>query len=277
LVEDIRIWNPATARFCQQGYNVYQFTEFSSPDNWFTSHSANNMDITHRLTVADFTPAELCHANSVSHDGNSNDVEELEHLHHKNMDIQAALERKRKCERQAEDAACRERVQQHEEALRRQAAAQEEARCCCEEAAPDKQAPVRDGEQAFLQIFCDHQTMMLRQNEVLTRALGVINNNGTSGDRNPAIEFPPWDGSKDNIPDFLFGINMMKNDSFFSTVRSWTNFTTGEEQQNNYLLTSITTKVPLSHRSTFANDSRYTTDGFAMLHRLISHLKGETK
>ena len=89
-------------------------------------------------------------------------------------------------------------------------------------------------------------------------------------------EFPTWDGSKETIPDFLFGINVMKNDNFFSMVRFWNTFTPGDEPQNNYLLTLITAKVPLNHRSIFANDIRYTADGFAMLDPLITQLKGKS-
>jgi hypothetical protein len=96
-VEHIRVWAAATARFRRQGFNVFQFTEFSSPDKWFTSHSSQNMDITERLTVADFTEAEILQAASVSHDGHSNAADDLERLRRENQDMHAALERVREC------------------------------------------------------------------------------------------------------------------------------------------------------------------------------------
>ena len=121
----------------------------------------------------------------------------------------------------------------------------------------------------------DNQTFMWQQSETPACALDVLTNKSTSLTK-PTIEFPTWDGSTDTIPDFIFGINVIKNDVFFKNVQSWSHFMAGDEKQNKYLLTSITTKVPLHKRSIFANDCRYTTDGFAMLSCLLTHLKEET-
>jgi hypothetical protein len=92
----------------------------------------------------------------------------------------------------------------------------------------------------------------------------------------PTIEFPSWDGQQNTKPDFLFRLATMKKDKFFATVTDWTQKLPGLEEQSTYLLSSIVDKVPLQHRAIFSNDSSVADDGFKMLHRLLTHLQGNT-
>eukprot|EP00956_Cyclotella_meneghiniana_P045253 scaffold360768_cov93-Cyclotella_meneghiniana.AAC.1 len=91
----------------------------------------------------------------------------------------------------------------------------------------------------------------------------------------PNVEFPSWDGQTSTKQDFLFRINTMKKDRFFSTVTDWTRKLPGFEDQSQYLLNAIVEKVPLQHRSIFTSDATVADDGFAMLHRLVDKLKGD--
>eukprot|EP00956_Cyclotella_meneghiniana_P028868 scaffold68397_cov20-Cyclotella_meneghiniana.AAC.1 len=68
----------------------------------------------------------------------------------------------------------------------------------------------------------------------------------------------------------------MKNDAFFQTVTDWTKATPGLAAQNNYLQANIVDKIPLKHRTIFADDPLLAQDGFAMLDRLLVTLRGDS-
>lgn len=90
------------------------------------------------------------------------------------------------------------------------------------------------------------------------------------------INFPTWDGTKATKQDFLFRVNMMKQDTFFAPGTTWTHFVPGFKAQNNSLLASIVDKIPQKDHAIFTDNSTITTVGFAMLHWLIYTLKGDT-
>eukprot|EP00956_Cyclotella_meneghiniana_P041572 scaffold231063_cov26-Cyclotella_meneghiniana.AAC.1 len=51
-LEDVRLWSYACNKYRTNGYSVFQFTEFTSPDKWFTTYP--DMDITASLSTSDF-------------------------------------------------------------------------------------------------------------------------------------------------------------------------------------------------------------------------------
>ena len=87
----------------------------------------------------------------------------------------------------------------------------------------------------------------------------------------PAIDLPSREGSSSSPRDFLFQIETMKKDNFF-TGAHWDHAIAGQEAQNNYLLVQIIDKVTLKHQSVLTEDSTVQDDGFTMLKLLIHHL-----
>lgn len=262
-LEDVRLWSIACRKFRNDGYTVFQFTEYSSPDAWFCAFPT--MNITAGLSTSDFDLSDETtnDATHVTADSDRNNAPRA--------DAAAEAEREAELRRlQAELQRLRQQQQDHNRQQQEQAANNEGA--------------VPEGI-AFLNFLQQNQQMMQQQQQAFINVLQQMNTTRAAAAPAPAlatpltkptIEFPTWDGKFATKQDFIFQITTMKKDRFFAGVTDWTRKLPGLEEQSNYLLASIIKNVPLQNRSIFTNDTTVADDGFAMLHRLLDNLQGTT-
>ena len=259
-LEDVRLWSAANRKFRDDGYNIIQFTEFSSPDNWYIAHPT--MNLTSSLSTADFNLTNTGEYTNVS----------TETLDQGTSDHAAELRRLQLLLAQAQ-----QRQAAAEQAAAASAAAAEQATQNQNANAP---APVDNEGAAFLQFLQQQQQMMQQQSAAFLQTLAQFNTNQTAAapaaPTKPTTEFPKWDGSMTTKEDFLMRLDTMKRDRYFAAVTDWTRLLPGLEEQANYLSANIIDKVPAKHRHIFVNNTALTNDGFAMLHRLITNLRGNT-
>lgn len=262
-LEDVRLWSIACRKFRNDGYTVFQFTEYSSPDAWFCAYPT--MNITASLSTSDFdlndeTTNDGTH---VTADSERDNIPRAD----------AAAEAEREAELRRLQAELQRLRQQQEDQNRRQ-----------QQQAADNDGAVPEGI-AFLNFLQQNQQMMQQQQQAFINVLQQMNTTRPAAATTPApaapltkptIEFPTWDGKFATKQDFIFQITTMKKDRFFARVTDWTQKLPGLEEQSNYLLASIIKNVPLTNRSIFSNDATVADDGFAMLHRLLENLQGTT-
>eukprot|EP00956_Cyclotella_meneghiniana_P009375 scaffold12967_cov36-Cyclotella_meneghiniana.AAC.2 len=214
------------------------------------------MDITASLSTSDFNlPEADAQATNISQETDAAETARRAEI----ARLQAELEQLRR--------------QQAEEAERTQQQAQNNPRADPEGV-------------AFLTYLNQSQVLMQQQQTAFLNIIQQMQNAPTpaapatapaAAITKPNVDFPSWDGQPSTKQDFLFRINTMKKDRFFSTVTvtDWTRKLPGFEDQSQYLLNAIVEKVPLQHRSIFTNDATVADDRFAMLHRLVDKLKGD--
>eukprot|EP00956_Cyclotella_meneghiniana_P014786 scaffold22287_cov36-Cyclotella_meneghiniana.AAC.1 len=193
----------------------------------------------------------------------------------------------------ADDRAYRERLErenmekENELTRLRQQLDSERRRNAANQSTAPAGAPATAPPTDFMAFFQQNQAFMQQQQQALLDVVAQLrqNNQNTPATApapaatpltKPTVDFPSWDGKPQTKADFLFQIETMKKDQYFANVTDWTQTTTGLEPQANYIASSIVKQVPAKDRAIFTNDTTVTSDGFAMLHRLVTHLRGNT-
>eukprot|EP00956_Cyclotella_meneghiniana_P017367 scaffold28205_cov85-Cyclotella_meneghiniana.AAC.4 len=288
-LEDVRLWPATVRKYTAAGYNNFQFTEYSSPDRWEIHHGPEyplqtGLSSDALLDFASPTAGAGASSEVTQHSANTGE-RPAEEFKHEDPEAVAEMEAARR--RMEEDRT--RRLEQELAALRAETERLRRAAAAAPAGAPADTAPAppaanADNEAAqFLQFMRENQALMAQQNQALIDALTRSQNQQNAAPAlapapltRPQIEFPSWDGSEATKADFLFRIGTMKNDAFFQAVTDWTKASPGLSAQNNYLQANIVDKIPLKHRTIFADDPLLAQDGFAMLDRLLVTLRGDT-
>eukprot|EP00956_Cyclotella_meneghiniana_P015241 scaffold23160_cov21-Cyclotella_meneghiniana.AAC.1 len=291
-LEDVRLWPAAVRKYTAVGYNIitfnlFQFTEYSSPDRWEINHGPAYPLQTGLSSEAllDFAspPAGAGASSEVTqHSANTGERPAKES---KQEDPQAVAEMEAAHRQMEEDRTHRLKqelasLRAETERLRRATAAASAGApaAAAGTAPPAANADASNKAAQFLEFMRENQALMAQQNQALINALTRSQSQQMPAAPAPAplthpqIDFPAWDGSEATKADFLFRLGTMKNDAFFQGVTNWSSNTLGFEAQNNYLQANIVDKVPLKHLTIFADDTLLARDGFAMLDRLIHSL-----
>eukprot|EP00804_Cyclotella_cryptica_P002400 CCRYP_004098-RA/>CCRYP_004098-RA protein AED:0.71 eAED:0.40 QI:0/0/0/0.5/0/0/2/0/384 len=242
-LEDVRLWSLACRRLRDKGYNIFQFTEYSSPERWFVDFP--NMIITASLSTADFDLQGSNVTDPTNITANSTNPSNSDPPTNNNTQNPPDTELQRL---QAKIAYLR---QLHGTNTR----------------PTQPTPPSTTTDTSILRILAHNQRQCCSHT--------TCHASRRTNDK-PTIEFPQWDGQFSSKQDFLFRIATMKKDKFFATVTDWTQKLPGTEEQSTYLLSSILDKVPIQHRAIFSHDPTVADDGFKMLQRLLSHLQGNT-
>ena len=232
-LEDVRLWPNACNKYRAAGYTVFQYTEYSSPDNWFVAYP--NMDIEASLSTSDFEiPAATAQ-----------------------QDPQVTQDSTRTGDATADDERQREinRLRAELEELSRQ---QEQENQRTQDQARQNPAAADEGV-AFINFLNQNQRLMQQQHTAFLNILTQMQHTAAATApattpvapaaalTKPNVDFPSWDGKPATKADFIFRIKTMKRDRFFSNVVDWTQKLAGTEDQSQYLLSEIVDKVPLQH------------------------------
>ena len=75
-LQDVRLWSPVTQKFRGQMYDTFQFTEYSSPDNWYQHH--RSMPVAGTISTANFGASEISQgsAETKQDEPSTNDAED---------------------------------------------------------------------------------------------------------------------------------------------------------------------------------------------------------
>eukprot|EP00956_Cyclotella_meneghiniana_P005594 scaffold7180_cov50-Cyclotella_meneghiniana.AAC.3 len=264
-LEDCRLWSLAIDKFKSEGYDQFHFTEYSSAARWNELQGSAGATLHGAIGASDFDPAAVNEATNITAntDSTADDRAYREQLERDNAEKQRELIR----------------LRQQLDSERRQNANNQ--------AAAPAGAPAATPTADFMAFMQQNQAFMQQQQQALLDVVAQLrqtNQNtpatapapAASPLTKPSVDFPSWDGKPQTKADFLFQIETMKKDLYFANVTDWTKTTTGLKQHANYLASSIVKQVPAKDRAIFTNDTAVTSDGFAMLERLVTHLRGNT-
>eukprot|EP00956_Cyclotella_meneghiniana_P037685 scaffold142973_cov49-Cyclotella_meneghiniana.AAC.1 len=195
-LQDVRLWSQVSQKFREQHYDTFQFTEYSSPDNWYTNH--RSMPVTGTISTADFNASEISQGSDETKQDDPSTSDAEEHIR---------------------------RLQEEIERLQRENTARQSQQPPQDPAAGEGNTgtPANEGV-AFLQFLTQQQRIMQEQSQAFIATLNHMQAPATAAAPAPAAapltrpitEFPTWDGTPSTKPDFIFRLESMKKDRFFA-------------------------------------------------------------